>query len=135
MDALGNTGMLDDAEGFGFRAAAPARTEREEKVQHDDEDEFAVDEELVASDSDIEDVELSDSDMSEADSEAGNESILQAQAHQDDEESVTPPRLKHKTAKNVMMWLSEKRKHVQFLRSFYEARDQMKYQEDIEKVE
>jgi len=38
-------------------------------------------------------------------------------------------------AKNVMMWLSEKRKHVQFLRSFYEARDQMKYQEDIEKVE
>lgn len=38
-------------------------------------------------------------------------------------------------AKNIMMWLSEKRKHVQFLRSFYEARDQMKYQEDIEKVE
>lgn len=36
---------------------------------------------------------------------------------------------------DVITWKKNKTKHVQFLKSFYEAKDQMKYQEDIEKVE
>lgn len=61
VDAFGNDRGFDDAEEFGFHSttAVPVRKEVE-TIVHQDEDEFYYDEDLIATDSEASDVDLSD---------------------------------------------------------------------------
>lgn len=53
-DAFGNDETMDEAAEFGLPSALPQQqAEPEEKVEHEDEDEFAMDDDLIASDSEV----------------------------------------------------------------------------------
>lgn len=87
VDAFEEEEEADEAAEFGFASSAPQPMQSEEaKVTHDDEDEFAVDDDLIANDSDV---ELSDeeSDASE-DSDAEAADPTEARDEEEDDEFV-----------------------------------------------
>lgn len=53
VDEFGNVDTQDDAEDFGFAASAQPPLSKEDKVEHEDEDMFALDQDLIASDSEV----------------------------------------------------------------------------------
>lgn len=64
VDVFGNEEAVDDAEDFGFTNVSQSAANVEEKAQHEDEDDFDFDDNLVAS--------ASDAEASEDESEAGS---------------------------------------------------------------
>ncbi|KAK5112480.1 hypothetical protein LTR62_004237 [Meristemomyces frigidus] len=84
VDAFGNEDVQDDAADFGFAIAAASAVP--ERIQHVDEDEFEMDDALIASDAEIEDVDLSDESEVEEDSDAEPTNRTKARPQQDDEE-------------------------------------------------
>ncbi|EMC95439.1 hypothetical protein BAUCODRAFT_35421 [Baudoinia panamericana UAMH 10762] len=101
-DAFGNDEVADDAGDFGFEASLPQPREIKEKVNHDDEDDFAFDDDLIASDPEA---ELSDDSESEAEgpqdeAQADEEAefvqgILGDGAAEDSQKATNPPQSKN----------------------------------------
>ncbi|KAK3675669.1 nucleolar complex protein 14 [Recurvomyces mirabilis] len=90
VDIFAPEDIPDDAADFGFTAATAAPS-KPDKVQHEDEDEFQVDDELIASDAEVEDVELSDSEESEvddSDAESNDDAVAKPRNEEEEDEFV-----------------------------------------------
>ncbi|KXT07637.1 hypothetical protein AC578_10186 [Pseudocercospora eumusae] len=69
IEAEGDEDIPDEAADFGFTSTIPPKKQKTEQLVLDDEDEFALEDDLVASNDEIEDIELSDEEESGSDGE------------------------------------------------------------------